>query len=299
MKVMKEIAILGATASGKTGLAIEIAKEVDANILSLDSLSIYKEVDIVSAKPTMKEREGIKHFGIDALYINEPFSVVTFFDLYKKAKEASIKEGRHLIIVGGTSFYLKSMIEGLSVKLSVSDVTKQKIQSKLLNLESAYEKIQQLDPAYSFKISATDRYRIEKWYEIYFESSQIATEYFLQNEKKAVISDIPIFDIAIDRDQLRAKIAQRTALMLEHGLIDEIFYLEKKYGRTPTPMGAIGIKETLLYLDGKIDKKELLEWISIHTAQLAKRQETFNNSQFPQRIKLLKNDLKKNIKLIF
>ncbi len=296
---MKEIAILGATASGKTGLAIEIAKEVDANILSLDSLSIYKEVDIVSAKPTIDERGGIKHFGIDELYLDENFSVVTFFDMYKKAKEVSLKEGKHLIIVGGTSFYLKSMIDGLSVKLSVSDETKEKIAKQLLDLDSAYINIQKLDPNYAAKISSSDSYRIEKWYEIYYESGKIATEYFTQNEKKSIITDIPIFDILIDRDELREKISQRTTLMIEDGLIDEIFYLEKKYGRIPTPMGAIGIKETLLYLDGKIDKKELHELITIHTSQLAKRQETFNKSQFPQRIKLLKNDLRKNIRSIF
>jgi tRNA dimethylallyltransferase len=292
---MKEIAILGATASGKTSLAIDIAKEVNANILSLDSLSIYKEIDIVSAKPTIAEREGIKHFGIDEIYLDEPFSVVTFFDLYKKAKENSLKEGKHLIIVGGTSFYLKSMIEGLSVKLSVSDKTKQKIKKELLNLDSAFSFIEKKDPTYASKISSHDGYRIEKWYEIYFESGKIATEYFTTNEKKAIASNIEIFDILIDREELREKHQLRTKQMIENGLIDEIFYLEKKYTRLPKPMGAIGIKETFSYFDGKINKKELFELISIHTAQLAKRQETFNKSQFPQRIKLLKKDLRKKI----
>jgi tRNA dimethylallyltransferase len=292
---MKEIAILGATASGKTALAIEIAKEKGANILSLDSLSIYKEVDIVSAKPTLKEREGIKHFGIDELYIDEPFSVATFFKLYKKAKKISTAEGKNLIIVGGTSFYLKSMIEGLSIKLSVSDKTKEKIKNILLDLPSAYLNLQKLDPAYAKKISSNDSYRIEKWYEIYLESKMIPTNYFAQNKKEPIIKDIPIFDILVDRENLRKKIEKRTELMLKSGLIDEIFFLEKKYTRKPTPMGAIGIKETLMYLDGFIDKRELQNLITIHTAQLAKRQETFNKSQFPQKIKLLKQDLSKII----
>ncbi len=296
---MKEIAILGATASGKTALAIEIAKEIDANILSLDSLSVYKEVDIVSAKPTLKEREKIKHYGINELYINEYFSTITFFNLYKKAKEESLKENRHLIIVGGTSFYLKSMIDGLSPKLTVSSKTKEKIAKQLLDLSSAFLTIQKLDPIYATKISVNDRYRVEKWYEIYYESNQVATDYFAKNQKKTIINDIPIFDILIDREQLREKINQRTIQMVKNGLIEEVFYLEKKYTRSPTPMNAIGIKETLAFLDGKIDKKELIELISTHTAQLAKRQETFNKSKFPNRIKLLKNDLSKKIKSIF
>jgi len=292
---MKEIAILGATASGKTSLAIEVAEKVGANILSLDSLSIYKEVDIVSAKPTIYERRGVKHFGIDEIYIDEYFSAVTFFELYKKAKEISKKEGKHLIIVGGTSFYLKSMINGLSTKLPISFETKEKTAKTLLDLPKAYENILKLDPIYAKKISINDKYRVEKWYEIYYESGEIVTEYFVKNQKEAIIKDIPIFDILVYKEELRDKIKLRTTQMLKLGLIDEIFLLEKKYSRIWTPMRAIGIKETLEFLDGKIDKKELHNLISIHTAQLAKRQETFNKSQFPNRIKLFKKDLIKKI----
>ncbi len=296
---MKEIAILGATASGKTALAIEVAKEVKANILSLDSLAIYKEADIVSAKPTKEQMQNVKHFGIDELYINEPFSVMTFFELYKKAKKSSLKENKHLIIVGGTSFYLKSMIEGLSLKPTISNETKDKIQKILLNIPKAFSKIEKLDPKYSKKISTHDKYRIEKWYEIYLESGKVATQYFEQNKKKAIIENIPIFNILVEKENLREKIFKRTSSMIKAGLIDEIFQLEKKYNRQPTPMGAIGIKETLLFLDGKIDKKELENLIAIHTTQLAKRQDTFNNSQFTNQIKLLNKDLKKEIKSIF
>lgn len=296
---MKEIAILGATASGKTSLAIEVAKEIGANILSLDSLAIYKEADIVSAKPTKEQMQGIKHFGIDELYIDEPFSVMTFFELYKKAKKSSLKESKHLIIVGGTSFYLKSMIQGLSLKLTLSNETKNKIQKTLLNISDAFSKIEKLDPEYARKISAHDKYRIEKWYEIYLESGKTATQYFAQNEKKAIIENIPIFDILVDKESLKREIFKRTSMMIKDGLINEVFQLEKKYSRQPTPMGAIGIKETLLFLDGKIDKKELENLITIHTVQLAKRQETFNNSQFINRIKSLKKDLRKEIKSIF
>ncbi len=296
---MKEIAILGATASGKTALAIEIAKEVGANILSLDSLAIYKEVDIVSAKPTKEQMGGVKHFGIDELYIDECFSVMTFFELYKKAKENSLKENKHLIIVGGTSFYLKSMINGLSLKPTISNETKNKIEKTLLNISDAFSKIEKLDPKYAKKISTHDKYRIEKWYEIYLESGKVATQYFEQNEKKVIIENIPIFDILVEKESLKRDISKRTSMMIKDGLIDEVFQLEKKYSRQPTPMGAIGIKETLLFLDGKIDKKELKNLITIHTTQLAKRQETFNSSQFTNQIKLLKTDLKKEIKSIF
>ncbi len=289
---MKEVALLGATASGKSALAIDIAKEVDANILSLDSLSIYKEVDIVSAKPSLEERMGVKHFGIDVLYLNQYFSAATFFKLYKEARDISIKEGKNLIIVGGTSFYLKSMIEGLSPKILPSIETLKKIESRLQNLDDAYLFLSTHDRAYAKKISSSDSYRIQKWYEIYFESGLSATDFFTKNRKEPLLSYIDVFDIEIDRDVLRDRIAQRTSLMIENGLIDEIFYLDKKYGRLPRSMKAIGITETLDYLDGKIDIKTLEILITTHTVQLAKRQETFNKSQFSNINKNIKRDLK-------
>ncbi len=291
----KEIALLGATASGKSALAIEVAKEVGANILSLDSLAIYKYTDIISAKPTLAQREGVKHFGIDVMEIDDYFSAATFFNLYEEAKKESQKEGKHLIIVGGTSFYLKSMIEGLSTKLTPSLEIEQKVKETLKNLKKAYDFIEKKDFSYAQKISYHDSYRIAKWYEIYFESGEIASDYFAKNQKESILKEIPIYDILIDRDLLRGRIATRTAIMIEQGAIDEAFQLEKRYTRAPNPMKAIGIIECLAYLDGKIDKKELHNLISTHTAQLAKRQETFNKSQFKGVIKLLKKDLKQKL----
>jgi tRNA dimethylallyltransferase len=296
---MKEVAILGATASGKSALAIEVAKEIGANILSLDSLAIYKEIDIVSAKPTLAEREGIKHFGIDEIYPDAYFSAATFFSLYEKAKTISKAEGKHLIIVGGTSFYLKAMIDGLSPKITPSFETKEKVKEKLKNLKAAYQYIEEKDSIFAKNISYHDSYRISKWYEIFFESGLSSSDYFAKNQKKPIIKDIEIFDILIDRNLLRERISQRTLAMIKTGLIDEVFSLEKKYTRLPTPMKAIGIVETLAYLDGNIDKEQLRTLISTHTMQLAKRQETFNKSQFQHVHKMLKKDLKEKLLSVF
>ncbi len=289
---MKEIAIIGPTASGKSALAIEVAKEVGAYILSLDSLSIYKEVDIVSAKPTIEEREGIRHFGIDELRVDEYFSAGLFFEIYKRAKAECEKDGKHLIITGGTSFYLKALLEGLSPKPNITPEISTKVSKITQNLPKAYETIIQKDPTYASKISQNDSYRISKWYEIYLSTNEIATNFFSISTKEPIIKEIEIFNIEVDRESLRKKIAQRTKQMIESGLIEEIFELEKRYTRAPNPMKAIGIKETLQYLDGQITLTELEELITIHTAQLAKRQQIFNRTQFSS----IKNDLKKNLK---
>lgn len=278
---MKTIAILGPTASGKTALSISLAKAFGGVILSLDSLSIYKEIDIASAKPTLEEREGIVHFGIDELLPNEPFNVVMFFDMYTKARQFADEHNAPLFIVGGTGFYLKALMEGLSQKPLLPLHVKDEIQSLLCFLPKAYAMIEHHDEAYARKIAASDRYRIEKWLEIFLTTHMTPSHYLTLHKNKPLLEDALLFEIDTDKEALRDKIALRTEIMLQNGLVDEVFYLEKRYSRAPQCMKSIGIKEVLDYFDGKHTLKSLHEKITINTAQLAKRQRTFNASQFP------------------
>ncbi len=277
---MKQLAIIGPTASGKSDLAIKIALKIDAYILSIDSLSIYKEIDIVSAKPSKEELDQVKHFGINVLNPDEYFSVDIFIDLYKEVVNICKKDSKNLVIVGGTSFYLKSLIQGLSSLPTISQEVKNRVHTKLKNLEESYQFLCNLDGVYMEKIASTDSYRIEKALLIYEASQLTPSEWFKENPPKPIINDLPIFNIDVSRNILRERISQRSNKMLDMGLIDEICYLEQKYSRLPHSMGSIGIVEVLEFLDGKVDKKQMLELISIHTAQLAKRQQTFNRTQF-------------------
>ncbi|MDX9742392.1 MAG: tRNA (adenosine(37)-N6)-dimethylallyltransferase MiaA [Arcobacteraceae bacterium] len=279
---MKQIAIIAPTASGKTALSIQLAHQTNSIILSLDSLSIYKEIDISSAKPTLIERDGIKHFGIDEIYPNEKFDVMKFIEIYHKAKEFALQNNKNIIIVGGTGFYLKAMIDGISQSPEISQSIKKEASILLQNLPKAYEFLYQLDSEYMKGIKAEDSYRIEKALELYLQTSQIPTLYFKNNPPIPTIPkrDIGLFEIVWDREILRQRIALRTKIMIENGLLDEVIYLEQKYTRDIAPMGAIGLKEGLEYLDGKIDAKRLQEKIAFATNGLAKRQRTFNNGQF-------------------
>ncbi len=286
MNTMQQLALIGPTASGKTALSIKIAQQMNATILSIDSLSIYKEIDIVSAKPTLEEQKGIEHIGLDYLYPNESFDVTTFVKLYHKVYHKASREGKNLVIVGGTSFYLKMLIEGISTLPIISEDTKSETKKHLLDLQKTYQWLYNLDPDYMGKIAANDPYRIEKALYIYLETKFTPTAYFKQFPPKPTITaPLPIYQIVIDRDELRERIALRTKMMVENGLINEICALEKKYSRKPNCMKAIGIKETLAYLDGIYDKKSLIEKITTNTARLAKRQKTFNNSQFDNVVK--------------
>ena len=289
IELYKEVAIIAPTASGKTALSINLAHKTNSVILSLDSLSVYKEIDIASAKPTVEERDGIVHFGIDRVYPNEKFDVVEFIDEYQNAKKFAQKNGKNLIIVGGTSFYLKSLCEGLSKVPPISEITKEIVKNKLNDIIKSYEYLVSIDKNYMSKIDKNDKYRIEKALELYFETGVSPTNFFQQNKPEPIIKDLQIFQIDTEVELLRKRITLRTKQMIKNGIIDEVIYLEKKYTRTPNCMKSIGIIEVLEYLDGKIDKPKLEELISTHTAQLAKRQRTFNKSQF-------KNITKDNLK---
>ena len=274
---MKELAIIGTTASGKTALSLEIANKTNSIILSLDSLCVYKEIDIASAKPTKIERGDIVHFGIDEVFPNEKFDVIEFLNLYKNAKEYAEKNMKNLIIVGGTGFYLKALVDGISDGLKENT-------NLDMSLNDAYNLLYSLDKDYMQKIEPNDKYRVEKAYSIYKQSGLTPSQYFLKNPKIALSPNLPIFEILWEKDELINRISLRTKQMIKSGLIDEIIYLEKKYTRAPNCMSSIGIIETLEYLDGKIDKKSLEDKIIQNTLKLAKRQNTFNKGQFTNRV---------------
>ena len=296
MNLFRQIALIAPTASGKTALSIEIAKKYNANILSLDSLAIYREIDIASAKPTRAEREGIKHFGIDVIYPNESFSVATFIKLYQEAREESIRENRGLIIVGGTGFYLKSLIDGISPIPQISKTTVEKSLNLLQDTQKAYNFLYNIDSNYMAKIKPTDRYRVEKMLNLYFETDLTPTDYFKKNPPQPIIKEpIKIYQIVTDREILRKRIAIRTQNMLDMGLIDEVKYLIEKYTTSPNSMKAIGIREVIDYLNGLYTKDELKTKIITNTARLAKRQRTFNRSKFKNSIDMSLEELKDNI----
>lgn len=279
---MKQLAIIGPTASGKSDLALKIAQKHNAYILSIDSLSIYKEIDIASAKPSSKELLHVKHFGINEISPNESFSVEIFIDIYKNAKKIAEDTGKNLVIVGGSTFYLKSLLQGLSEIPKISEEVKAEVDNMLLHVSDCYTLLHNVDSEYMKNIDSNDRYRIEKMLLIYKASGLTPSEWFSKNPPRPVIEDLDIYTIDVNREILRERINIRSQKMLQMGIIDEVAFLEHKYAREPNNMKSIGILEVLEYLDGYVSKEKMLENISTHTAQLAKRQQTFNRTQFKE-----------------
>jgi len=281
MKPLDHIALIGPTASGKTSLALAYAQKFRGMILSLDSLALYRGIDIASAKPTLQERRSVPHFGIDLLTPDTPFDVTQFIELYRRAFEQSRQEQRPLIIVGGTGFYLKMLLEGISPLPYFTQEVRDRTRQVIRDLPEAYRMLTSVDPHGTQALRPSDRYRIEKALLAYFGTGMIPSAYYREHPPRPVITaPLPIYEIATPRPLLRERIALRTDAMLRTGLIDEVCSLEKRYTRAPHPMKSIGIKEVLSYLDGRYDYPTMRHAIITHTAQLAKRQVTFNKSQF-------------------
>lgn len=277
---MKQLAIIGPTASGKSKLALDLALAHNAVILSIDSLSIYTDINIASAKPAKEELSLVKHFGIDILRPDETASVFTFIDEYHRAHTYAHANHKNIIIVGGSSFYLKSMLDGLSHIPPIENSVRHDASVMLKDIQNAHRFLTNIDPLIMSTIASSDRYRIEKMLHLYLQTKTSPSQWFEMHPPLSVITHCPVLNIDIDRAYLRERIALRTQLMVRDGLIDEVAQCEQLYGRTPNSMKAIGMIETLEYLDGKCSKQELIERISTHTAQLAKRQQTFNTHQF-------------------
>ena len=277
---MKQLAIIGPTASGKSDLALKIAEKHNAYILSIDSLSIYKEINIASAKPSHEELLHVKHFGINEITPDESFSVEIFIDIYKNAKKIAEDTGKNLVIVGGSTFYLKSLLQGLSEIPKISEEVKVEVDKMLLHIGDCHALLHNIDSEYMKNIDSNDRYRIEKMLLIYKASGLSPTKWFASHPPKPVIENLDIYNIDVSREILRERIDKRSKKMVQMGIIDEVASLEHKYTREPNSMKSIGILEVLEYLDGYVSKEKMLENISMHTAQLAKRQQTFNRTQF-------------------
>lgn len=258
-----ELAIIGTSASGKSDIANALADEFQAVILSLDSLCVYEEINIASAKP---DTTGLEYFGINLLSVTQHFNVALFFDEYKKAKNRALELDKPLIIVGGTSFYLKALMSGLSQRVKEQDV-------KLSN-DAIYELMKKVD--LRAKIAPNDTYRLKKWLNIYEQTGQIPSEFLQNSLQEPLIKELEIYELVVDKEILRKRVEFRTQNMLKMGLIEEARALFAHFSSDLKPLNSIGLKETRLFLQGLISKDELFTLITTHTMQLAKRQRTFN-----------------------
>ncbi len=263
---------------GKTKLSIELAKRINAQIVSADSMQIYKYMDIGSAKPTKDEMQNIKHYLLDFVEPNKRYSVANFCKDAKNAIKEILAKGKNVIIVGGTGLYIDSLVLGIEYEdIEIDYEYRKQLEEKAQKdgLDTLYNEAYRIDPEATSKISKNDKKRIIRILEIYHKTGKTKTQQNIESRKNQVEYDYKIFGINIERDILYDRINKRVDLMLENGLINEVENLVNRYKEFPTAMQGLGYKEVREYLDNKISKEDMIEKIKMETRRYAKRQLTW------------------------
>ncbi len=301
MQKSKVIVICGPTASGKTALSIELAKRINGEIVSCDSMQIYKDMNIGTAKPTIEEMQGIKHYLIGYVSPEERYSVADYKRDAKKAIKEILEKGKMPIVVGGTGLYIDSLIYEIEYQdMKLDEDYRRKLEEEVQEkgLEIVYEKAKKIDPKAIEKISPTDKKRILRILEIYHATGKTKTEQEIESRKKEVEYDYKVYALNWDREKLYDRINKRVDMMIEEGLIQEVEQILKKYDTFPTAMQGLGYKEVVDYLNGIYTKEEMIEKIKMETRRYAKRQLTWFRKN-KQTIWLnAEEDIQNNIKII-
>ncbi len=279
MDKQKVIVICGPTASGKTKLSIEIAKKINGEIVSADSMQIYKEMDIGTAKPTIEEMQGIKHYLLDFVSPDKRYSVAEYKKDAINAIDEIVEKNKVPIVVGGTGLYINSLIYGIEYPEIEIDIKYRNELEKTADepdgLRKLYEMAEKIDEEAIKNISPNDKKRICRVLEIYHSTGKTKTQQEIESRKNGPKYDYLIYGLNMDRDKLYDRINKRVDIMIQDGLIEEVKKVASKYKEFPTAMQGLGYKEVLEYLNGDTTKEKMIEKIKMETRRYAKRQLTW------------------------
>lgn len=268
----KVIAIAGPTASGKTKMAIDLAKQINGEIVSADSRLVYKGFDIASAKPTIDEREGIPHHLIDVVEPEYDYSVGNYYEDAKTTIYDIISRGKTPIVAGGTGLYFRVLLETYDLpRVEANPILREKLD--LREIEDLLEELKQKDFITYERVKNANKRRIVRALEIIEILGKPLSDISIEKEPEFDVEwKMPVIE---SREWLYDRINRRVDLMVEEGLIDETKYLLKKHGRIKNFVCTIGYREILTYLDGEVPLDEALDKLKQHTRNYAKRQITW------------------------
>lgn len=274
----KVVCIMGPTASGKTKLAIEAAKILNGEVISVDSALVYKDMNIGTAKPTLQEQGGIAHHLMDIILPTQSYSVSDFLKDAKSKINQVLAMGKLPILAGGTMMYFNAMIKGIN-SLPASD---KQIRAKLsaMPLSDVYNQLKQVDPESAARIHSADTQRLIRALEVYISSNKTLTQW-QQTDAKGLDYNFAQFSIMPkQRSRLHMLIEQRFDLMLQNGFVEEVKQLLNRYElhEDMPAMRCVGYRQVLQHLNGLLDYDEMRDRGIISTRQLAKRQITWLRS---------------------
>ncbi len=263
------VVIAGPTASGKSALAMELAKRLDAVLISADSRQVYRGFDIGTAKPTLSEQAEVPHRLIDVVEPTETFTAAQFRELARAEIAQAHAQGRLPILVGGTGLYIRTVLGGYAIPEVPPDAA---LREKLERLEDPHARLAEVDPVTAARLHPNDRVRIIRALEVFELTGKPISE--LQTREESPYRSV---FLALDwpRETLYERINQRTIQMFEMGLSDEVAALAKRYGPDLPLLKTLGYAETLRWQLGEISQEEAIALIQQNTRRYAKRQVTW------------------------
>lgn len=269
--IEKAILLFGPTAIGKTEVSIEVAKMIGAEIISADSMQVYRYMDIGTAKPSKEQRKSVPHHLIDIVDPDEEWTVSQFIEKASKTSSDIKKKKKRVLMVGGTGLYLNAFINGFSFPIAAKN---ENVRKELWELEEEelFQALEKVDPDSAKKINKNDKKRIIRALEV-FEQTGIPISKLQKRTPKSGLTLICLND---DRDKIYEKINTRVDNMMKNGLIDEVKELLKMgYNKDLTSMQALGYKELVGYLNKEYSLEDAAELIKKRTRNFAKRQLTW------------------------
>ena len=290
------IFLMGPTASGKTGVAVELVQHLPVELISVDSALVFRDMDIGTAKPDAATLARAPHHLIDIISPTEAYSAAAFRHDALRLMADITARGRIPLLVGGTMLYFKALREGLSALPQADAEVRSELDAEIAQhgIKRLHRRLSEVDAETAARLHSTDTQRIQRAMEIYILGGQPMSELIKQQEQEPLPYRIlPIALIPSDRAVLHQRIAVRFADMIKQGLVDELRGLREKYPlhRDMTSMRCVGYRQAWEYLEGEIDEAGLLEKGIAATRQLAKRQLTWLRSMEVAEIDCLAKDL--------
>lgn len=277
------ILLIGPTASGKTAAALELAERFNAEIVSVDSALVYRDMNIGTAKPSAEEKTRVPHHLIDLIDPTERYSVAQFLNDAMTAIRDIQSRGRMPLLAGGTMLYANALLVGMSDVPPTDDAIRAQVNAEIAShgIEALHAKLQIVDPETANRLAPADAQRIGRAYEVFLQTGQPLSS--MQSQRKCALSDVAHFVIRWlphDRAWLHARCEQRLRTMFDAGFVDEVKSLTKKYSLTADmpSMRCVGYRQVLDVLQGRAPENEMFDRALFATRQLAKRQLTWLRS---------------------
>lgn len=268
----------GATASGKTRAAIQLASAIDAEIISVDSMAVYAGMDIGTAKPTSHELSQVPHHLLDVVEPNCEFSLAEYLTLAHQAIADITSRGKQVLFVGGTPLYLKSLLRGVNEGPPADADFRREVEEEVdrVGIEALRDRLEQVDPLSAAKLHPNDKRRMIRALEVYKLTGKPISHMQSHFEEAAASPCERAFVLSRDRSKLHERINARVDQMFEAGLVEEVKNLRAQYGEfSKTSLQGVGYREVLQVLDGELTLEEATEQTKIRTRRFARRQETW------------------------